>query len=510
MPKTAGFEERIRAGWLRRKVMTAREAAGLVSGGMTVAVGAGNSIACPKSFFTALAERMRGTGKIRLLTGGPVAAYIDGLLTEAGAYERRIGQFSDKSLLSAANNRQFPVVEYRTGLLPHHVKDGRFGRVDIAAVEATAITEDGFIVPSTSCLDAATYAMAADRIVVEINAAVPLEFEGIHDIYVPDVPPRREPIPLKRCGDRIGTPFIPCRPEKIAAIVRSEIPDNPPAKREPDEASRRIAGFLVAFLEREVRRGWLPESLLPLQFGIGSIPEALTTELSARSFSDLEVFTGAVSDGALDLIDSGKVRVVSTSGLYLSRDGFRRLYEKIDSYRRFMIIRPVVVSDCPELVARLGVIAINGALEVDIYSHVNSSHLQGTRLVSGIGGSCDFAMNAYLSVIVLPSVGSGGAISRIVPMATHVDQTEHTVDIIVTERGLADLRGLAPVERAETIIDNCVHPDYQPFLRQYLEGAVRSGGGHQPHDLQRAFKLHLCYQHKGDMRLAFDDDPDHS
>jgi succinyl-CoA:acetate CoA-transferase len=446
---------------------------------------------------------MRGLGKIRLLTGGPVAAEIDGLLTEADAYERRVGQFSDKSLLEAANNREFPVVEYRTGLLPHHVKDGRFGRVDVAVIEATLITEDGFIVPTTSCLDAATYAMTADRIVVEINAGVPIELEGIHDIYLPDVPPRREPIPLKGCGDRIGTPFIPCRPEKIVAIVQSGIPDNPPAKREPDEVSRRIAGFLVSFLEQEVRRGWLPENLLPLQFGIGSIPEALTAELSASSFSDLEVFTGAVSDGALDLIDSGKVRVISTSGLYLSRDGFRRLYEKIDFYRRFIIIRPVVVSDCPELVARLGVIAINGALEIDIYSHVNSSHLQGTRLISGIGGSCDFVMNAHLSVIVLPSIGHGGALSRIVPMATHVDQTEHTVDVVVTERGLADLRGLAPLERARAIIDNCAHPEYQPFLTQYLAEAVRRGGGHQPHVLERAFELHLCYKHKGDMRLTF-------
>jgi len=106
-------------------------------------------------------------------------------------------------------------------------------------------------------------------------------------------------------------------------------------------------------------------------------------------------------------------------------------------------------------------------------------------------------------VIVLPSIGNGGALSRIVPMVTHVDQTEHTVDVVVTERGLADLRGLAPVERAREIIDNCVHPEYQPFLRQYLAEAVRGAGGHQPHDLERAFKLHVCYRQKGDMRLAF-------
>ena len=496
------FYDRIRARWLRDKVMSAGDAAGLISSGMTVATGGGNSIGCPKSLFAALAKRIKGNGKITLITGGPLPGAIDGVMTLAEAYEKRIGQFNEKNLMEAANSGKFSVVEYRTGLLPHHVRDGRFGKIDVAVIEAVAVTEEGFIVPGTSCLDAATYAMVADRVIVEINTEVPSELEGIHDIYIPDVAPLRETIPLRRCGDRIGTPFITCHPGKIAAIIESNIPDKPPVKSAPDENSQRMAALLVDFLKREVRSGRLPEKLLPLQFGLGSIPEALTAELAASPFSDLEVFTGAIGDGGLDLIDAGKAKVISTSGLYLSQDGFRRFYENINTYKHFIIIRPVVLSDCPELVARLGVLAVNGAVEVDIYGHVNSTHLQGSKLISGIGGSCDFLMNAYLSVIALPSTGRNLTLSRIVPMVTHVDQTEHTIDIIVTEQGLADLRGLSPVERAGAIIDNCAHPEYRPYLKWYLAEAIRLRGGHEPHDLERVFDLHISLLRNGDMRSA--------
>ena len=497
------FYDRIRARGLRDKVMTASEAAGLISSGMTVGMGGGNSIGCPKSLFAALAQRMKGSGKITLLAGGPLPGTIDGVMTLAEAYEKRIGQFNEKNLMEAANSGKFSVVEYRTGLLPHHVRDGRFGKIDVAVMEAVALTEEGFIVPGTSCLDSATYATVADRVIVEINTEVPSELEGIHDIYIPDVAPLRKPIPLTHCGDRIGTPFIRCHPGKIAAIIESNIPDKPPVKRASDENSQRTASFLVDFLKRQMRSGRLPKKLLPLQFGLGSIPEALTAELAASPFSDIEVFTAVLGDGGLDLIDAGKAKVISTSGLYLSQDGFRRFYENIHTYKRFIIIRPVVLSDCPELIARLGVIAVNGAVEVDIYGHVNSTHVQGSQLIAGIGGSCDFLMNAYLSVIVIPSIGRNLALSRIVPMVTHVDQTEHTIDIIVTEQGLADLRGLSPVERAGAIIDNCAHPEYRPYLKQYLAEAVRLRGGHEPHDLKRVFDLHIGLQQNGDMRSAF-------
>ena len=130
---------------------------------------------------------------------------------------------------------------------------------------------------------------------------------------------------------------------------------------------------------------------------------------------------------------------------------------------------------------------MNTALEVDIFGHVNSTHVCGNRMMNGIGGSGDFARNAYLSIFMCPSIAKDGAISTIVPMCTHVDHNEHSVQVVVTEQGLADLRGLAPHQRAQRIIDRCAHPGYRDYLYEYLNG---SGPGHIRHDLSRCFELH--------------------
>jgi succinyl-CoA:acetate CoA-transferase len=109
-------------------------------------------------------------------------------------------------------------------------------------------------------------------------------------------------------------------------------------------------------------------------------------------------------------------------------------------------------------------------------------------------------MNARLSVILMPSTARAGKISSIVPMATHVDVPEHGVDILVTEQGLADLRGLTPMERAARIIDRCAHPDYKKSLRRYFDRAVERGGGHEPHILEDAFSFHQRFQNTGSMK----------
>jgi len=494
------LEHRIRAKRLLTRVTSPQEAARLVEDGMAVGIGTGISSACPKTFFTALANEFKGKGKIKLFTGGPVPDEVDGLLVEADIVERRFGQFKNPLLLKAANDRSIPVVEERTGILPHQVRDGRFGKIDIAVIQATAITEQGHIIPTTSCLDAPSYTVLANRVIVEINPNIPEEIEGIHDIYIPEVAPDRKPIPIVHAGDRIGTPYIPVDPDKIVAIIESNIPDNPPPRPPINETSQKVAEYLLEFFTNEVKRGRLPTSLLPLQFGIGTIPEAIAEALCESVFNDIEIFSGAVGDGGLDLIDAGKVKALSVAALYLSEGGFDRFYKDISRYKSKIILRPVVIADCPELIARLGCIAINGAIEVDIYGHVNSSHIQGTRIISGVGGSCDFLWNAYLSIVVLPSVARKGVISSIVPMVTHVDHPEHAIDLIITEQGYADLRGLSPVERAKKIIDKCAHPSYKDILREYLQEAIENRGGHEPHILEKAFNLHIAYLKNGTMR----------
>jgi acetyl-CoA hydrolase len=95
-----------------------------------------------------------------------------------------------------------------------------------------------------------------------------------------------------------------------------------------------------------------------------------------------------------------------------------------------------------------------------------------------------------------PSVAKGGKISTIVPMCSHVDHSEHSVQVIVTEQGLADLRGLAPVARARRIIEHCVHPAYKDYLSHYLESSPQ---GHIRHDLRRCFELHSNFIEQGAM-----------
>jgi acetyl-CoA hydrolase len=142
-------------------------------------------------------------------------------------------------------------------------------------------------------------------------------------------------------------------------------------------------------------------------------------------------------------------------------------------------------------------ITINTAIEVDLFGNVNSTHVMGRDLMNGIGGSGDFTRNAHVSIYTCPSVAKGGKISTIVPFVTHLDHSEHSVQIVVTEHGVADLRGKSPQERASLMIEKCVHPQYRDTLRAYLTASAK---GHVPQTLHNAFGMHLAFLEQGDMR----------
>jgi succinyl-CoA:acetate CoA-transferase len=169
-------------------------------------------------------------------------------------------------------------------------------------------------------------------------------------------------------------------------------------------------------------------------------------------------------------------------------------------YKDKFVLRPQEISNIPEIVRRLGIIGINTALEFDIYGNVNSTHVCGTHMMNGIGGSGDFARNANIAIFVTKSIAKGGAISSVVPMASHVDHANHDVDILVTEQGLADLRGLAPRERARAIIDNCAHPAYKDALNDYFNRACEQGG-QTPHVLEEALSWHVNFKKTGQMLI---------
>jgi succinyl-CoA:acetate CoA-transferase len=325
--------------------------------------------------------------------------------------------------------------------------------------------------------------------------------EGMHDVYYGTrLPPHRLPIPILKSSDRIGEPYFKVDPEKVIAIVETASPDRNSPFNPPDATSQQIAEHILEFLAWEVKQGRLPENLLPLQSGVGNIPNAVLAGLNKGRFENLTAYTEVLQDGMLDMLDSGKMVCASATALSLSPLALARFNGDLARYRQSIILRTQEISNHPEVIRRLGIIAMNGLIEADIYGNVNSTHVMGTQIMNGIGGSGDFARNAYLSIFMTPSTAKAGAISSIVPMVSHVDHTEHDVQVIVTEQGLADLRGLSPKKRAKVIIENCAHPAFRPALLDYYDRALRdSHGKHTPHLLDEAFLWHRNFLGEGHM-----------
>jgi succinyl-CoA:acetate CoA-transferase len=292
-----------------------------------------------------------------------------------------------------------------------------------------------------------------------------------------------------------------CDLNKVVAVVETDQPDRNSAFAAPDDNSNRIAGHIIDFLKQEVAAGRLPPNLLPLQSGVGNIANAVLMGLNSGPFENLTAYTEVLQDGMLDMLRSGKLTMASATALSFSPEALADFNANIDTYRERIVLRPQEMSNHPELIRRLGLIAMNAMIEADIYGNVNSTHIMGSSVMNGIGGSGDFARNAYLSFFMTPSTAKGGTISCIVPMVSHTDHTEHDVEIIVTEQGLADLRGLSPTQRARLIIEKCAHPDYREALRDYFERALRDAPGkHTPHILSEALSWHDRFVKTGTMR----------
>jgi succinyl-CoA:acetate CoA-transferase len=493
------YRDRIRLASLHDKVMSADEAATLIHDGMTVGMSGFTRAGDCKAVPFALAKRAATDPlRITLMTGASLGNDIDKVLAEARVIARRLPFQSDATLRKQINDGEVMFIDQHLGETVEQLRSGQIAPVDVAVIEATAITENGGIVPTTSVGNSASFAMLAKKVIVEINLNMPAALEGLHDIAFPGQRPYRQPIALIAVEQRIGLPYIPVDPSKIAAIVITRKDDSPSNALPPDDETSQIAGHLNGLLEREVRAGRLSTSLQPLQAGIGTIANAVLHGLVDSPFHDLTMYSEVLQDSTIALIDAGKLRFASAASMTLSRPVYQRVLGDLSRYRSRMVLRPQEISNHPEVLRRLGLITINTALECDIYGNVNSTHVGGTHMMNGIGGSGDFARNAHLSVFVTKSVAKGGNISSIVPMVTHVDNNEHDVDIIVTEHGLADLRGLAPRERALQIIGNCADPAYRDLLLDYFKRASRRGG-QTPHLLEEAFAWHVHYRERGSM-----------
>ena len=498
------IRDRVRNAALHAKITTAEKAAELIKPGMNLGVSGFTPAGYPKCVPLALAERIKKENfKINLWTGASVGDELDGALARVGGIARRLPYQTNKDVQKGVNNGS---IEYTDLHLSHVAQMSRYGffggDVDVAIIEACAITEEGHIVPTTSLGNSASFVQSADIVIVEVNVSQPLALEGMHDVYVPLDPPNRLPVPIVKVDDRVGTPYIVCGPEKIAAIVPCDIHDGVRPLGAIDDDAKAMSAHLITFLNKEVEAGRMPANLLPLQSGVGSVANAVISGLVDSPYENLTVFTEVIQDGMFDLIDAGKLAFASGTSLTPSPDGLKRLYANIDEYRKKIILRPQEIANSPETARRLGIIAMNTAIEFDIFGHVNSTHVMGTRMMNGIGGSGDFARNGYLTIFFTNSVAKGGDISSIVPMCSHTDHTEHDVDVFITERGVADVRGLSPRERAKVIIENCAHPDYQPMLRDYYERAVAATkNAHTPHILGEALSFHTRFLETGSMKI---------
>ena len=317
-----------------------------------------------------------------------------------------------------------------------------------------------------------------------------LSFQGVHDCSVPNSYPDRDIINIQTVTDRIGDTFITVDPSKVVAVVYTDITDQPATVAEPDEKTSAISGHLLNFFEQEVQKGKLTYSLLPIQAGIGKVANAVLMGFKDSKFKNLTMYSEVLQDSTFELFDSGNMDFASGSSITVSEACYDHVVANFDQYKDKLVLRPQNISNAPEVVRRLGIIGINTAIEFDIYGNVNSTHISGSKMMNGIGGSGDFARNAYLSIFVCQSASKENKISHVIPMVTHHDHTEHDVDVLVTDQGLADLRGLAPRERAEVIIENCVHPDFKAEIREYFENACATVGGQTPHLLEDAFRFH--------------------
>src|SRR5471032_1223611 len=495
------YRDRIRLPSLLNKVMSAADAAALIEDGMTVGMSGFTRAGEAKAVPHALAERAKTSPlKITLMTGASLGNDLDEQLTEAGVLSRRMPFQVDSTLRKAINAGEVMFIDQHLSETVEQLRNNQLKLPDIAVIEAVAITEEGHIVPTTSVGNSASFAIFAKQVIVEINLAHNPNLEGLHDIYIPSYRPTRTPIPLVKVDDRIGSTAIPIDPAKIVAIVITNQPDSPSTVTPPDDDTQAIANHLINFLKQEVDAGRMTNKLGPLQAGIGNIANAVMCGLIESPFEDLTMYSEVLQDSTFDLIDAGKLSFASGSSITLSQRRNADVFGNLERYKDKLVLRPQEISNHPEVVRRLGIIGINTALEFDIYGNVNSTHVCGTRMMNGIGGSGDFARNAHLAIFVTKSIAKGGAISSVVPMVSHVDHTEHDVDILVTEIGLADLRGLAPRERAQVIIDHCVSEPYRKMLHDYVAEANQRGG-HTPHVLEKALSLHVRYHDTGSMLL---------
>ncbi len=482
---------------LRDRETTASEAAGLIRDGQTLAVSGYTSAGFPKAVPAELARRQRAGETLGLhLISGSLVGQIDEQLSDLTV--RRTPMFESRRMRKAVNERRIAYVEQQIAKMPRLLLSGTLGPVHVAVVEALGFTEEGHLIPSSSVGLVPHLVRLAESVIVEINEAQPEGLLGLHDVFLPGTAPDRRRIPMRHPGHRFGEPFVRIGRDKIKAIVRTAAPDTLDGPGEPTGAMVRIAANLMDFLETEAAKSW-PKGLPPIQSGVGSLSHALVGAFRQSRFRDLTFFCGMLNEAAVEMLATGQAVAASASAVQMTPRVASIIRDKGAQLKRGLVLRNQDITNDIEVTARMGILALNSGLEADIYGNVNASHVHGTHVVNGLGGVANFAQASSLSVMLLPSCGKEGRVSGIVPMVPHVDVSEHDVDILVTDQGVADLRGKDDVERAECIISRCAHPAFREPLAHYLRKAVARVGGHHPQIPAEAYAWHQRLEDTGSM-----------
>ncbi|KAK0457051.1 acyl-CoA carboxylate CoA-transferase [Desarmillaria tabescens] len=524
---SSALKERVRRPSYLKKLAQPADLAPLFQNDDYIGWSGFTGVGYPKGVPTAIADHIESNNlqadpatkkKFNLFVGASVGPEVEDRWARLDMIERRYPHQVGKEIAKGINAGRINFADKHLSMFPQDLTYGYYSLkkkhgdpskpLNWAIVEATAITEDGSIVPGASVGATPEIVQCAEKIIIEVNTLIP-NLEGLHDINQSFIPPHRQPYLITHPSDRIGTTAIPVDPERVVAIIESRQPDNTSSNTPENDDSKAIARHLIEFLSDEVSAGRLPKSLLPLQSGIGNVANSIIGGLADGPFDRVQVWTEVLQDTFIHFFDSGKLDFATATSIRFSPEGFDHFYAHWADYKDRLLLRSQQVANSPELIRRLGVIAMNTPLEVDIYAHANSTNALGSRMLNGLGGSADFLRNAKLSIMHTPSSRPSKTdptgISCIVPFASHVDQTEHDLDVVVTEQGLADLRGLAPRERAPLIIEKCAHPDYKDLLHEYydrsLHECMKRGAGHEPHMLRNAFKFHTNFMEHGTMKV---------
>jgi succinate CoA transferase len=487
------------------RFISADEAASYINNNDVIGFSGFTPAGSVKAIPLAIAERAKAEHaegrpfKIGVITGASTGDSLDGALARADAVLFRTPYQSNKDLRDLINAGKAEYFDSHLSSVGPSIRYGFLGKISWAIIEACDVNENGEIVLTTGVGISPTICKTADRIIIELNHYHPKALRGIHDIHIQLDPPFRREIPIYKPSDRAGSETIKVDPSKIVGIVETNLPDEVKGFSKNDAVTEMIGQNVAEFLAAEMKKGRIPSSFLPIQSGVGNIANAVLGALGVnKSIPEFEMYTEVIQDSVICLMQEGRIRFASGCSLTVSPDILKQVYDNLDFFHKRLILRPQEISNSPEVARRLGIISVNTALEADIFGNVNSTQVMGSKMMNGIGGSGDFTRNAYISIFTCPSVAKGGKISAFVPMVSHTDHSEHSVQVLITEQGIADLRAKSPKAKVDEIINNCVHPQYKGILRDYVNQAGLES--HTPVALASAFGMHLCFEQTGDMR----------